>query len=286
MRNLTIQRTKSFVACLGKMKVYIVDHQSFDTVINDSPCRLLGTLKNGEVKTFRIGEEATRVYVVADKLSRNYSNDYYNIPEGQEDISLSGKNCYNPGAGNPFRFDGVTDADVLANRKKGGKKGLLIMIIAVIVGLVIGFASTMNFDSVAKDKTFSEGGLSITLNNQFKINSDPGEFVALYESDEIIVFTQRESFTLGEGFGELTVKEYGEGLIKYNEQSARSQLKQDGDLYYFIYDDIIDHEYYTWVTYVYKTDDAFWYVDFVTAKEDAEEHRDQISRWAHTVTFE
>ena len=120
MRNLTIQRTKSFVACLVKMKVYMEDHKVYDTIINDTPCRKLGELKNGEVKTFPVGEEAAKVFVIADQMSKNYCNDYYNLPAGQEDVFLSGRNRYNLANGNAFRFDGTTDEDVLANRKKGG----------------------------------------------------------------------------------------------------------------------------------------------------------------------
>ena len=50
MRNLTIVRRKSFVACLAKMKVYIEDPASNELVINKIPCRKLGELKNGEEK--------------------------------------------------------------------------------------------------------------------------------------------------------------------------------------------------------------------------------------------
>ncbi|MBO5779287.1 MAG: hypothetical protein J6R82_06955 [Clostridia bacterium] len=271
-----------------KMKVYIEDHSSFDTIINDIPCRKLGELKNGEVKTFQIGEEAAMVFVIADQISRNYCNDCYNLPAGGEDVSLTGKNCFNPGAGNPFRFDGVADEDILANRKRGGKKGLLVIIAALVVGLVIGVVSNLDFNiSTVKDKTFSEGGLSITLTNQFK-SEDPGEYVAFYESNTMMVGTFIEPFSLAEGFGDLTIFEYGEGLIKFNEQTAGAgrRLQQDGDLYYFVWDDIFDRRYYTYVTYLYKTDDAFWHVDFIVEKEEYEKHREEISQWAHSVTFD
>ncbi|MBP1575986.1 MAG: hypothetical protein J6A68_00485 [Oscillospiraceae bacterium] len=47
MRNLTIKRTKSFVGCLGKMKIYIEDPTSNELLINNTPCRKIGDLKNG-----------------------------------------------------------------------------------------------------------------------------------------------------------------------------------------------------------------------------------------------
>lgn len=286
MRNLTIQRTKSFVACLVKMKVYIEDHRSFDTIINEVPCRRLGDLKNGEVKTFSVGEEAAKIFVIADKLSKNYCNEYYNLPAGEEDISLTGRNRYNLANGNAFRFDGVTDEDVLANRKKGGKKGLIILIAALIVGVVIGLVSNLDFSiSTVKPKTFTKGGVSITLTNQFK-DVDPGNYVGFYESKTMMVGTFKDPYGQGESIDHITLEEYGWGLIKTNEQTARSELMQDGELYYYVFDEIYDRQYYTYVTYVYKSDDAFWYVDFITVKEDAEARRAEISEWARTVTFD
>lgn len=142
MRNLTIKRTKSFVACLGKMKVYIEDPTSNELFINDVPCRKLGDLKNGEEKTFLIDENEAKVFVIADKLSRNYCNEFFRIPAGYGDVFLSGKNHYNPASGNPFRFDGVTDEEVLKNRKKGTQKGLIVMCVAVVIGFILGFILT------------------------------------------------------------------------------------------------------------------------------------------------
>ena len=91
MRKLTIKRTKSFVACLMKMKVYIEDHVAGEIFINNIPCRKIGEIKSGEEKTFEIGDQPAKVFVIADKLSKNYCNEFYEIPGGQEDIYLSGK---------------------------------------------------------------------------------------------------------------------------------------------------------------------------------------------------
>lgn len=55
MRLLTMKRAKRYVACLVKMKVFIEDPTG-DTMINGTPCRKLGELKNGEEKAFEISE--------------------------------------------------------------------------------------------------------------------------------------------------------------------------------------------------------------------------------------
>ena len=104
MRNLTIKRAKNFVGSLAKMKVYVEDPTSNEICINDIPCRKIGDLKNGEEKTFQIDEQEVKVYVIADKLSKNYCNEFYQLSAGQEDVFLSGKNKFNPANGNAFRF--------------------------------------------------------------------------------------------------------------------------------------------------------------------------------------
>ena len=139
MRNLTIKRKKKFVACLGKLKVYIEDFQRNELIISGIPCRKLGDLKNGEEKTFEIGENAAKVFVIADTLSKDYCTEFYQLSEGQDDIVLTGENYFNPANGNAFRFDNNNSAEVLAARKKGNKKGATVLIIAIIVGFVIGF---------------------------------------------------------------------------------------------------------------------------------------------------
>lgn len=106
MRNLTIKRDKSFVACLMADKVYMEDSASSEITINNVPCRLLGTLKNVEQKTFSIPQEETKIFVIADKLSKNFCNEVYTVPAGEENVFLSGRNHFNPASGNAFRFDG------------------------------------------------------------------------------------------------------------------------------------------------------------------------------------
>lgn len=143
MRYLTIKRTKSFVACLVSMKVYIEDHSSSEISINNVPCRKLGIIKNGGESRFEIGDGAAKVFVIADKLSKNYCNEFYELPAGTDNIYLTGKNCFNPANGNAFRFDNNNSEAVVNNRKSNNMIGLVVLILAVIIGFIIGFAGAM-----------------------------------------------------------------------------------------------------------------------------------------------
>lgn len=280
MRNLTIKRTKSFVACLMKIKIYIEDPTSNEILINNTPCRKIGDLKNGEEKTFQISEQAAKVFVIADKFSKNYCNEYYQIPEGQDDIFLSGKNKYNPANGNAFRFDNNESEGIVANRKKGTRKGLGVLIaaliIGVIVGLVIGFLSVL-----PEDKTFSSDGMTITLTDEFrKFNDD--EYTAVYDSAKVAVFVSKVDATK-----EDSLAEFAEMLAVYSDLSPDSVKTADG-LTYITYNNINSQNNvtYQYTAYLYQTDDAFWVVEFATDKKDADDYAKDITEWAKSVRFE
>lgn len=287
MRNLTIRRQKSFVACLAKMKIYIEDHSAGEILINNTPCRKIGELKNNEAKTFQIGDEAAKVFVIADKLSRNYSNEYFQLPEGQEDICLSGKNKYNLASGNPFQFDNNTSPDVLANRKKGTRKGLIVLLIAAVVGFAAGYLISLAALSggASREKTFSCNDMQITLTKEFKKTEVQG-FTAAYDSKNVAVFALEEKFTLDPSMEEWSLDKYGQTVIN-NNNLTYATLIRDGDMRYFAFDatNSETQETYHYVAYVYKEDDAFWMIQFATLKEDADEYAKQIDTWAKTVTF-
>ena len=292
MRNLTIKRIKSFVGCLAKMKVYIEDAVAGELDINGVPCRKLGDLKNGEEKTFVIEDNEARVYVIADKLSRGFCNEFYRIPEGADDVYLSGKNRFNLATGNAFRFDGVTDAEVLQNRKKGNKKGVIVLICALVFGLIIGFfggklMSNGFINREAEPKSFSAEGMSITLTDEFAENTVEG-YTAFYEKQELAVLALKEDFSLIEGFEAYTLEDYGELVLEANQFGDDVKLAtKDGVTYFtFDYENTAYNETYTYFSAIYKADDAFWMIQFMTFADDYEALLPEILEYAKSVKFE
>ena len=289
MRNLTIIRAKRFAGCLGKIKIYIEDPDSRDLTISGVTCRKLGEIKNGEQVSFEIGENALKVFVIADKLSKDYCNDYYQLPEGQDDVCLTGRNVLNPAVGNAFRFDNNDSPDVVSNRKRGQKKGLVIFVAAVLVGLILGFsiASCWISNREAQPKAFSSDGMGIVLTDDFKkTDIDADKFTVSYASDKVAVFALKESFSLASGFEDYTLSQYANLVINANGLTSAS-VKNDGNLKYFTYDytNPTSNEDYTYVAYVYKSGDAFWLIQFATLSEDADEYSEQIAEWARSVKF-
>ena len=282
MRTLTITRNKTFVGCAGKIRLYMEDYTSPETTILDTPCRLLGTLKNGETQSFEIPEEAVKIFAIADKVSKSYCNEFYPIPAGFDPVTLAGQCRYNPATGNAFRFEGVTDEEVLANRRRGSKKGIIVLIAAFAVGVLIGLVST-GILFPEKAETFTHEQFSITLTNRFEKDEEDNEgYEAIYEKDDVLVMISKETFaSLGE-YGSISVTEYNDIIQKSTEAPTKTEVRTEDGLCYYDHTLIIDGESYTYHVFAYKGSDAFWLVQFVVYTEDAEKTNADIMAWAKT----
>ena len=291
MRNLIITRKKSFVGCLAKMKVYIEDPESGDLTINNVPCRKLGVLKNGEKQTFAIEDGAAKVYVIADTLSKDYCNEFYELPEGREDVELTGKNYYNPAAGNPFRFDNNPSAGAAQNRKRGTKIGLIVLVVALVIGSIIGGvigigAGVINaLNKMSEPKSFTEGGMTITLTNGFQ-KMDYEGFAAVFGSTDVVVLAEKESFATDTALGSMSREAYANLFIQNNNLTG-SEVRQEEELLWFQYKGTNPDSKatYRYSVYVFKTADTFWVVQFAALDKDADEYANQIMEWAKTITF-
>lgn len=284
MRYLTIQRNKSFIACLMRAKVYIEDPNSSEIKIQGVPCRKIGELKNGEQQTFMIGDEKLRIYVIADKLSKNYCCDFYEVPEGTDNIFITGSCKYNPLNGNAFRFDGVPTEEMKYRRKKANKKGIWIFIVSLIIGVAIGLAAViLPLFATPEEKVFTKNGMSITLNEDFNEETLSG-FDAVYSSDEVAVFVKNEKFYGDKAFDGMTVDEYCDAVIEANGKNAETKYK-DG-LTYYEYDGVSDDGYnFRYLAFTYKTDDGFYLIQFAVHEEMYSVYEEDIFTYAKSVTF-
>ncbi len=284
MRNLIITREKTSVACLITMKVYIEDSVSGDTKINGVLCRKLGTLKNGEQKSFPIEDTGARVFVFADKLSKNFCNEFFDVPAGTFDVAIKGRNHFNPLAGNPFQFEGVDNQEVLAHRKKTRRKSYIIMAILIpicfAIGWGIGYFGISQAEKIVP-QTFSREGMSITLTSDFMYVPQEN-FTACYGNEHYSVLAIKEEFSL---FPEkITLDEYA-GFV----------MAELSDVELTEYEGLKCFEYaaeggggveYCYFATVFETDDAFWLIQFATQTEKYEEIFPTFVEWAKTITFE
>ena len=292
MRRLTIRREKRFVGCLGTMKVYIEDPTANDMTINGCNCRKLGTLKNGQKKSFHISEDAARIFVIADKLSKDFCNEYYSLPAGQDDIELTGRNCFNPANGNAFRFDGVTDPAVLENRKRSTDKGVLILVIALVASIMVGgiIGGTIVGVRIAKEiissaygpKEFEAGSLRIMLTNEFQKTTVDGH--TAFQSDDAVVIVQHELRGSLDSVGIDGVKEYAKAVQKANGHIAT--IYNDGKFLYYEYVDTnsTTGERIHNLIMFRANNEYFYMVQFAVPQDNWNEKQDSVMEWARSVT--
>lgn len=283
MRKLTIKRTKSFVGCLGIMKVYI-ESADGDTKLGESICKKLGDLKNGEEVSFEIESERAKVYVIADQLSTSYCREFYQLEEGDEDIYLTGKNKFNPAAGNAFRFDGNDSKAVQEERNNGIKKGVLVTICAMLIGGCIGYGiTTAVFEIIrSQEESFSADEMTITLTKGFNQQAAYG-YVGAFVSRDVEVLVLKERFVFMSST-KYSAEEYGEKILgdKYDYE----KVTHDG-LNSLVYTNTAkDGTTYKYHLYCFKTDDAYWQVYFAVKENKADKYADDIIEWAKSIEIE
>ena len=195
MRQLTLKRNKSFVGCLQPLKVYIADEDG-DAEINETKCRMLGTVKNGEEKTFEITEEETRVFVIADQATKNACCASAPIPAGTDPVFFSGAPKFSPGTYNSFRFDGIEPDDFALMWQDTGRKKTRRSRIILCVVLLAAVTLTAVLARMERPKTFKWNDISVTLTNKYgKTNTNRSDLVQ-YRSKDSLVNIQKIPFSI------------------------------------------------------------------------------------------
>lgn len=281
MRNLTIKRESSFVGWLAKSQIYIEDPNG-DTKIAGVNCRRLGAVKNGGEETFEIGHESLKVFVISDKLSKDYSNDFYIIPEGDMNIHLSGKCEYNPTTGNAFRFYNNDSGEAGENRKKNSKTGIIILVIALVVGFVLGFASVILESCAPMDISYSN--MTMTVTADFVEDNDSYGYDACFANDYIAIFIDKHSFADIPELKDYTLTEYGNYIIDVYDLGG--SIKSENGLKYYEYTNTNDGDIFKFRGYIYEDENAFWSIEFGGYAEDFELYEEDIEAWAASVVFE
>lgn len=282
MRKLTIFRANSRAAAVARMRVFIEDSEAPDFTINGVGCRKLGVLKNGEERTFEIGEQRARVFVIADRADTRYCSSYFDVPAGLQDVRLTGRNQRNPNTGNAFRFDEAEDHFL---RKKRRKRLLRLAALLTAAAVLVGIAGFFGIRALLAERPrdFNAEGMTITLTNRFDRVNVPG-FTVSFLSRYAAVHALREPFS--EDFGKLTVEQYGTLIAQSNDQ-IRSSPVRDGELYYYEYE-YRDEEKNASIAYlvaIYKAKNAFWVINFAADQEDYPALRETVRSWARSVRF-
>jgi len=283
MRRLTIIRQKSFVACLSKTKIYVEDADSRDLVIKGVQCRYLGSVKNGETVSFEIGDSGAKLFAIAGKSSKEYCNELYVLPEGSEDITLSGKHQYDPSSGNAFRFDNNNSEMAAANKASNKRRGKVILVVAICIGLIIGFMIPNIIGMLNRDKPMDVeySDLKITLTKEFEEEDVDGQTV--YATSRIGVSFLEEKFVDLGVYANGTAKDYLE--LSQIANGVDSEIIENDGLVYCSYNDTVDGVKYRYYVFSFKEDDAFWLVQFWTRERHGDKYEADIFEYVGSVEF-
>lgn len=278
MRELTIRRDACFWGKRKKDTVYIEDWEGGDVSFGQTPCRKLGEIRNGETKTFSIGEKLARVFVAGKK--NRY--DYCELPSGTEDVSLSGSHV----PGDPaFRFHGELEGysqEERSSLRKGQKVHFYIKMAVFALGFLLAFLVAFNYFHTAKDFTVKE--LTITLTEDFSEEYAKG-FVLNVVSPEVLCCAERIAFADAPHLKNFSAKDLAELLISENNFEGEVYAKTHGDLVYFEAPNKIAGTEYHCFLFPMKSGEAVWILQFATHFTDAETYREQIFAWAESVEF-
>ncbi|MDD2268730.1 MAG: hypothetical protein PHY15_04150 [Eubacteriales bacterium] len=133
-----------------------------------------------------------------------------------------------------------------------------------------------------KPKTFSDAGMKIELTNKFsKVSFEP--YTVCYNSGKVAVFALKEEFTLFSGIN-YSLEEYAEVVLKNN--SLSSEVKEVDGLVTFTFKKDVEKTNFSYFASVYKTTDAYWLIQFACESSDYETYKDEIIKYAKSVTFD
>jgi hypothetical protein len=262
-----------------KDKVYIRDEQAPELTIAGVPCRKIGEIKNNETKTFQIEDGEQQIFLIADKFSKNYCHGTVTVPAGQEDVTLSGVHNFVLGS-NPFCFDGVElTAEERAKQKKAGRVGLLVIIVAMLLGAFSGRLIARGLLQADAEKTYTADHFSITMDAGME-NEEIAGYDVCYRSRSVIVFGLREEKRLfPEG---TTLEDYGGYVLEANGKTGTTLNRGDGFVW-LEYTAAPDGQEIYYLIACCQGEDAFWIVNFATPAENRDQYKDDFLDWAKTV---
>jgi hypothetical protein len=168
--------------------------------------------------------------------------------------------------------------------KKGLKRGIKVFFVALLIGLVIGFGITSLVLGLSnsREKEYIVSDMSITLTGGFTQQSANGALTA-FGSRKVGVFVSRDDLSITTM--NMDTVQYAALVIAAN-GFTDSKIEDDDGITYFIAkqtnDKGISLLHYT---YVYKSEDAFWLVQFAVREGQAGSQLENISKWAHSVKF-
>ena len=173
----------------------------------------------------------------------------------------------------------VTPTDVTVTLKKG----LIVMLIALLLGALVGFGATSIVLGAKnnKEKTFTASEFQITLTEGFSEKLVAGVTMA-YSSPKVSVSFRKAAFT--ESTRDFSADQYARSVMLAS--GIISEVKVDGDLTYFAANGTsAGGRRMTSFIYAFKTDECFWIVEFGVRQNQAARFEKTERKYAESIVF-
>lgn len=170
------------------------------------------------------------------------------------------------------------------------KKAVRIFLIILVLLTVISCTAC----SKGEPKTFSDDGISITLTDEFEKKSIDGHHTLYYESKDAVVIVTKEPFSMfadGQISQYSPLSDYTRLVLSNNQLTAEIVTKEGYE--YFTYEREVETEAFfisktrrfTYLAVTYKSDSAFWLVQFACESDDFSSKQATFFAYADSVVF-
>lgn len=293
MRTLTVRRENRFAGGRGEFRLLIEDEAGTETVCG-TKCSFLGYLENGEEHTFSVPDGDRRIFVTGNTIPKKQCSDLVRLaPQG--DVSLTGHCKLVPCGGVRFYFDDVHEEETLENRKLAVLQGLLVRLLAVLIGVTLGFIFVLAdkalgwglFDRPTPED-FSWNGMTVTLTDKFDETALSG-YDKAYSSKDCAVLINRDDFSAISIPDTLTAEDY---LLYLRENN----VDRDPSVPIRLRDGLVCFEYinraddsdkeYRYFVFAFRTDDAYWRIQFVIENKPFDIGASTVKKYARSIIFD
>lgn len=137
-----------------------------------------------------------------------------------------------------------------------------------------------------KQKDYSSHGFNIKM-DEGMTEKDLANATATFVGTKTVVTALKEEFELLSAINldeNSSVEEYAKAVITNNK--ANYELKEKDGIHYFEYEKTNNGKNYYYMAVMYKSDDAFWLVNFACETSNKSTYQDTFLEWAKTVTFD
>ena len=123
--------------------------------------------------------------------------------------------------------------------------------------------------------------MSITLNGSFE-QQVTTEYYGYIASKDVAVFINKDE--IGSIMSGRDTEEYAKNAVAKN--NIQTEIKTENGVSSFVFTAVGENgKTFCYYAYVYKTDDAFWLIQFAVGDGKAKKYSSQIDGWAGSIKF-